>query len=75
MLDSLRNRLIDDWHFVLKRSWSVRFMALSCLFEGLNAVLPRYETFFSFSAFSVLTFACTVAALAARFVAQSKDTD
>jgi hypothetical protein len=73
MFKQIEARLVADWRWVVKRSWSVRFLGLSCLFEGANAVLPRYETFFNYNLFSVLTLVCTVGALASRFIAQEEE--
>jgi F0F1-type ATP synthase assembly protein I len=70
---NLKARLIADWQWVLKRSWSVRFLALAALLSGLEALLPLLSAFFPRGVFALLSFFTTAAAFAARFVAQSKE--
>ena len=38
-LSRLRLLLIDDWHRVLRRAWSVRLMLLAAVLSGLEVAL------------------------------------
>lgn len=67
------NRLIADWQWVLKRSWSVRFIAIAALLSGAEAVLPFYSAKIPHHLFAVLTFATVAGAFVARLVAQTKE--
>lgn len=71
----LKARLVADWQWVLKRSWSVRFMVLAALLSGCEVVLPLYSDLIAHGVFAVLSFIVTAAAFIARFVAQSRDDD
>lgn len=69
----LKSRLIADWQWVLKRSWSVRFIALAALLSGLEVLLPLISDFIPRGIFAILICFTTAAAFIARLVAQSKD--
>lgn len=69
----LKARLIADWQWVLKRSWSVRFIALAALLSGLEVLLPLMSDFFPKGVFASLSFLVTVAAFVARLMIQSKE--
>lgn len=69
----LKSRLIADWQWVLKRSWSVRFLALAAVLSGLETVLPLCTDLIPHGPFAILSFCTTAAAFVARFVAQSRD--
>lgn len=64
---------IVDWQWVLKRSWSVRFLALAALLSGAEAILPLFSDAVPAGMFAVLSFITTAAAFVARFVAQSRE--
>jgi hypothetical protein len=68
-------RLIKDWHWVLLKAHSSRWLVLAAVLSGLevaftffteNPPLPR-------GAFSILASLTTVAAFAARFYAQKEE--
>ncbi|WP_315773020.1 MULTISPECIES: hypothetical protein [unclassified Bradyrhizobium] len=70
----MKIRLVEDWERVLRHAWSVRLLALSFLFDGLEAAfsvladnppLPR-------GTFALLSFVTTVAAGAFRFISQKE---
>jgi hypothetical protein len=69
----LKARLIADWQWVLKRSWSVRFIALAAVLSGLEVVLPLLSGSIPKGIFAILSFVVTAAALVSRFVAQQRD--
>ena len=63
-------RLIDDWHIVLRKAWSVRLIALAAVLSGVEVLLPVYETSIPTGVFAMLSGVITSAALVARIVAQ-----
>jgi hypothetical protein len=65
-------KLRNDWRMILKRAWSVRLMAVSAVFSGLeilvqvfmeNPPIPRYW-------FAAVAFLVAVIAPFARLVSQ-----
>lgn len=65
-------KISDDWHIVLKKAWSVRFMALAAVFAGLEAAMPYLQGYLPVSpeTFGALSGLSTAAALFSRFIAQ-----
>lgn len=63
-------RLIDDWHLILKKAWSVRLIACAALLSGVEVVLPFFEMNIPQGVFAALSAFVTSAALVARVVAQ-----
>lgn len=70
---NFEDRLIADAHWVLKKSWSVRFTVLAALLSGLEVVVPLYSDAIPRGSFATLSFLVTAAAFGARFVAQKHD--
>lgn len=64
--------LLPDWKRVLKRAWSIRFMALSCLFSGIEIGLPYTRGWFTVNdgVFGVLAAIATMLAFITRLLAQ-----
>ncbi len=73
MLDTIKSRLVADWRWVLKNSWSVKLIVLAAVLSGAEVVLPLLSNWFAPGLFAVLSFFVTAGALIARFVAQKKD--
>lgn len=61
---------IENWREVLKRAWSVRLIIVAGLLSGAEATLPTLAEKLPADVFAGLTFAITLGALVARFVAQ-----
>jgi hypothetical protein len=72
-MDSIKSRLIADWHWVLKRTWSVRFTVIAALLSGVEAALPAFSEHVPHRLFALLTFLAVAGAFIARFVAQSRE--
>lgn len=72
-MERITATLIADWQWVLKRSWSVRFIALAAILSGLEVLLPLLSDFIPKGIFALASFFTTVAAFVARIVAQSKE--
>ncbi len=64
--------LIQDAKKVLRKAWSVRFMALAAVLAGCEAVLPLFTPREPSVLWALVTFGVVCAALFARFVAQPK---
>jgi hypothetical protein len=68
----LKDRLVADWQWVVKRSWSIRFIAIAALLSGVEAVLPLFSAKIPHHLFALLTFFSVAGAFTARIVAQSR---
>jgi hypothetical protein len=73
-----RWRLIDDWHWVAKKAWSVRLIALAALLSGAEVAIQVAIAFeikppVPAGVFAALAGLVTVAAAFARFCAQQRD--
>lgn len=69
---STKPRVVKDWHWLLTKSWSLRFVILAAVLSGIevgfsfftdNPPLPR-------GVFAGLSSVVTIAAFGARFIAQ-----
>lgn len=65
-------KLVDDWDQVLKKAWSVRYMAVAALFSGIEVALPYLVDDFPHGVFAALSAIFTGAAFIARIVAQKE---
>lgn len=67
---------VENWRRVLRYAWSVRILVLAALFSGLKAALPFFDGALPLTdrQRGLVYFAVTVAALVARFLAQSTPT-
>jgi hypothetical protein len=75
---ALSRLLIDDWHRVLRRAWSVRLLAASFVLDGAEVAINVMTTFkveppIASGRFALLAGLVTAAAGVARFIAQKKD--
>lgn len=67
-------RLVPNWRAVLRHAWSLRFSAIAAVLSGAEIVVSVFvdNPPMRRGTFAALAFAVTIAAAAARFVAQSK---
>lgn len=63
-------QLAPDWREILRRAWSVRFIAAAALLSGLEIILPLFVDALPRGVFAALSFVTVAAALVARIVAQ-----
>lgn len=64
-------KLYDNWRQILKEAWSIRFIALSGLFDFLaNTALPNFADSISPSYFTFLSGLFLFLAFASRLVSQ-----
>jgi len=62
--------LYEDWKYILRHAWSIKFMALSGICEGAKQILPMYAPSIPLYPFSALMFTFTALAIISRMVAQ-----
>lgn len=65
--------LHEDWHFILRRSWSVRWTVLAGLLSGAEVVVPLLVDVMPRNVFAVLSFFSVAGAVVARILVQPKD--
>lgn len=66
-------KLGTQWRLVLRKSWSVRWIALAGLLSGAEVILPLFVDSMPRSVFAVLALVSTCGAIWARVLAQPKD--
>lgn len=66
--------LISNWWQVLKRAWSIRWIALAGLLSGIEVFLPIIGSYSNIprGLFAALSGAATAAAFVARVLAQEE---
>ncbi len=65
-----RLRLNPSWKLIVKRAWSVRFMALAAIFMGCEAIVPLFIDTLPRGLFASLTFLSIVGGAVARLYLQ-----
>lgn len=50
----------SNWKYILRKAWSMKFIALSGLCSGVVLVLPFYQSDISRNTFSVLIIFCSI---------------
>ena len=53
-------KLNPEWKYILRKAWSMKFIALSGLCSGLVLVLPFYQADLPRNTFSALIVFCSV---------------
>ena len=64
-------QLIPEWKHVLRRAWSVRFLALAGILTGCEFLLPLYMESIPREVFIGLVMLVSVAGIISRVVSQS----
>lgn len=62
--------LLPDWKDILKKAWSIRFLALAGLLSGLEVALPFFSEAIPRGPFAALSAMAVGGAFIARLVAQ-----
>jgi hypothetical protein len=60
----------DNWRDILKRAWSLRFMALAAVLSAAEVALPLFQDAIPHGVFAVLSMVAVAGAFVARLVAQ-----
>lgn len=63
-------KLYDNWHEIVRRSWSLRFIILAGILSGIEVALPLFADDLPRNLFAGLSFVSVCAAFVARLVAQ-----
>lgn len=58
------------WRSIVRKAWSIRFIALAGVLTGLELTLPNFSDDIPKDVFAVLAGVCCAAAFIARLVAQ-----
>lgn len=65
-------KLYDNWKTIVRKAWSVRFMAAAGVLSGVEVALPFFQDAFPRGTFAALSGAFVGAAFVARLVAQKE---
>ena len=66
-------RLHDDWRWIVRKAWSIRFMAIAIITSGIEAVLPYFSDAIPRGVFAILTMVFAGGGFAARIIAQKRE--
>jgi len=65
-------RLHEDWRWIIRKAWSIRFIIIAFAMSSIEAVLPFFGDLFPRGLFAILTMLSVGGAFVARLVAQQK---
>lgn len=63
-------KLYDNWKEILRKAWSIRFLAMAGLLSGAEVILPLFHDDIPKNIFAALSMVFVTAAFIARLVAQ-----
>lgn len=63
-------KLHSNWKNILRKAWSVKFLALAGVLQGVEVALPLFADAIPRGAFALLSFLSVAGAFVARIVAQ-----
>jgi len=63
-------KLYDNWKEILRKAWSIRFMAIAGILSGVEVILPLFHEDIPKNIFAALSMGFVTAAFIARLVAQ-----
>jgi len=66
-------KLHDNWKFLLRRSWTVRWQAAGAVLDGLQVALPLFSDQFRPAPFAGLLSVVCIGGIVARIMRQDKD--
>lgn len=66
-------KLHDDWLFLLKKSWTIRWQAAAMLLDTTQMVVPVFSDKFRPGPFAGVLFAVAFCGIVARLMVQQKD--
>jgi hypothetical protein len=69
----LRKHIVEDWHWVVNHSWSVRLIMLAFVLSAAEAIMPLLSDYAPHPiVYGVVTGLVTAGAFVARLLAQKK---
>jgi len=63
-------KLYDNWKEILRKAWSIRFLAMAGILSGIEVILPLFHDDIPKNLFAALSLVFVTAAFVARLVAQ-----
>jgi len=63
-------KLYDNWKEILRKAWSIRFLAIAGILSGVEVILPLFHDDIPKNLFAALSLVFVTAAFVARLVAQ-----
>lgn len=63
-------KLYDNWKEILRKAWSIRFLAMAGILSGIEVILPLFHDDIPKNLFAALSLVFVAAAFIARLVAQ-----
>lgn len=63
-------KLYDNWKEILRKAWSIRFLAIAGILSGIEVILPLFHDDIPKNLFAALSLVFVTAAFVARLVAQ-----
>lgn len=63
-------KLYDNWKEILRKAWSIRFLAMAGLLSGAEVILPLFHDDIPKNLFAALSMVFVTFAFVARLVAQ-----
>lgn len=68
----MRKHIIEDWHWVLNHSWSVRLLALAFILSAAEVIMPLFTDYRHPVLYAIAMGVVTGGAFVARFIVQNK---
>lgn len=65
-------KLIDDWHWVIRKAWSIRMAVVAAIFSGAEVLVPMLQTAMPHGIFAALSFVAVAGGFISRFVVQDR---
>jgi hypothetical protein len=63
-------KLYDNWKEILRKAWSIRFLAMAGLLSGIEVILPLFHDDIPKNIFAALSMLFVSLAFVSRLVAQ-----
>lgn len=63
-------QLHPDWKFLIRKAWSIRFMAMASVFGTAEAILPLFTDSFPRNVLAVLTLVSIAGGMWSRLIVQ-----
>lgn len=66
-------KLHDDWKYLLRKSWTIRWQAAAMLLDAAQMTAPLFSDQFRPGPFAGFVFAIALGGIVARLLVQKKD--
>jgi hypothetical protein len=68
-------KVLKEWKLLVRKAWSLRFMAIAAVLSGLEAIAPFAAPWLGQRTFALIMFGVVAAAFVARLLVQKGVTD